>query len=69
VLLGEDALHIGDHGGISQIGGDAPGLAPPARQLSHGVIYTALEYPMITALPLKPPALQRPTENKGRDAQ
>src|SRR6516165_5338310 len=40
VLLRNGALHIGDRGAIRQIGGDAPGLATLACQLSDGVVDT-----------------------------
>ena len=41
VLLRKRPLHIGDRGAIRQLGGDTPGLATPARQLSDGVVDTA----------------------------
>jgi hypothetical protein len=40
VMLGKLALHIGDSGAICQLGGDAPGFARPAHQLSDGVVDT-----------------------------
>jgi hypothetical protein len=39
-MLGKHALHIGDRAAIGQLGGDAPGLSTPARQLSDGVVDT-----------------------------
>ena len=37
-MLGKLALNIGDGGAIRQFGGDAPGFALPARQISDAVV-------------------------------
>jgi hypothetical protein len=39
-MLRKRTLHIRDCSAIRQLGGDAPGLATPARQLSDGVVDT-----------------------------